>query len=444
MNQQREAINTIKEWLLNKNNKSNPFFLLLGRAGTGKTYSMKILAEECSKESFLFTAPTNKATAQLEMVVGKEICKTTHSALGLQLAYSEDRELVNTGSQVAELKRISCLIVDECSMVDQAKVGDPLKLLDYLEQLALKYKFKVLFMGDEYQLPPVKSETGHSPVFKINMPNYELTQVRRHGGDIFGFCEKVRAGLMRKDFVFRRHPKFPLKTLQIEVLKENLDNFMSGKAKIIAWRNKTVDAYNKLIRILQFGKEVPELVVGDQLIFTQPLFSWNETFPTPFGDILHATDPDMDTSFWEFADKGCFRLMASIDTSAEVSEIEEIVLYSIPCFKVKLKVEGKEDMTGFFLGVKGRRQLKLKADRLRKAAIVEKSARAWKIYYRFTQCFMQIKFSYALTAHRSQGSTFENVFVNLPDILSNYQKFEALKCAYVAISRASKKLHLIK
>jgi len=42
-----------------------------------------------------------------------------------------------------------------------------------------------------------------------------------------------------------------------------------------------------------------------------------------------------------------------------------------------------------------------------------------------------------MTVHKSQGSTFENVFVDAEDILANPNREEALRCLYVAVSRAS-------
>jgi exodeoxyribonuclease-5 len=46
-----------------------------------------------------------------------------------------------------------------------------------------------------------------------------------------------------------------------------------------------------------------------------------------------------------------------------------------------------------------------------------------------------------MTAHKSQGSTFENVFVDVQNIWRNPNKEEAMQCLYVACSRASH--HLI-
>jgi superfamily I DNA/RNA helicase len=61
----------------------------------------------------------------------------------------------------------------------------------------------------------------------------------------------------------------------------------------------------------------------------------------------------------------------------------------------------------------------------------------WIDYWKIKRIFTDIRPAYAMTVHKSQGSTFENVFVDAQDILSNPNREEALRCLYVAISRAS-------
>lgn len=48
-----------------------------------------------------------------------------------------------------------------------------------------------------------------------------------------------------------------------------------------------------------------------------------------------------------------------------------------------------------------------------------------------------------LTVHRSQGSTFYNVFIDVNDILKNINDDEAKRCLYTAITRASNNIYLL-
>ena len=60
-----------------------------------------------------------------------------------------------------------------------------------------------------------------------------------------------------------------------------------------------------------------------------------------------------------------------------------------------------------------------------------------------TDIFAQLNYGYCITVHKSQGSTFKNVFIDLSDILNNNNTIEVSKCVYTAITRSSEKLELL-
>ena len=67
----------------------------------------------------------------------------------------------------------------------------------------------------------------------------------------------------------------------------------------------------------------------------------------------------------------------------------------------------------------------------------------WQDFWVLNDAFAELKPHYAMTCHRSQGSTYENVFVDYPNIMSNPGgKFEALRCLYTGCTRASQMLYL--
>ena len=57
--------------------------------------------------------------------------------------------------------------------------------------------------------------------------------------------------------------------------------------------------------------------------------------------------------------------------------------------------------------------------------------------------FAEIHYGYAITVHKSQGSTFKNVFIDMSDILENNNISETSKCLYTALTRASSTLKLL-
>jgi len=77
--------------------------------------------------------------------------------------------------------------------------------------------------------------------------------------------------------------------------------------------------------------------------------------------------------------------------------------------------------------------------------IVEKKInRIWKDWQtNVMDRFAQLNYGYAITVHKSQGSTFKNVFIDIMDIFENPNQPERLKCLYTAITRSSHSLELL-
>jgi hypothetical protein len=77
--------------------------------------------------------------------------------------------------------------------------------------------------------------------------------------------------------------------------------------------------------------------------------------------------------------------------------------------------------------------------------IIEKKInRIWKDWQEnVIDRFAQLNYGYAITVHKSQGSTFKNVFIDIMDIFENFNKKERLKCIYTAITRSSHSLELL-
>jgi len=59
------------------------------------------------------------------------------------------------------------------------------------------------------------------------------------------------------------------------------------------------------------------------------------------------------------------------------------------------------------------------------------------------ECFAELNYGYCITVHKSQGSTFKNVFIDMNDIFANNNINETSKCLYTAITRSSKTLKLL-
>jgi hypothetical protein len=69
----------------------------------------------------------------------------------------------------------------------------------------------------------------------------------------------------------------------------------------------------------------------------------------------------------------------------------------------------------------------------------------WEFYYYYyIDQFAQINYGNAITTHRSQGSTYKNVYVDLIDIITyNDIKKEGYQCLYTAVTRAAENLEIL-
>jgi hypothetical protein len=68
----------------------------------------------------------------------------------------------------------------------------------------------------------------------------------------------------------------------------------------------------------------------------------------------------------------------------------------------------------------------------------------WKYWNEnFVAQFADVIFGYSITTHKAQGSTFNNVFIDADDILTNTNLTEAKRCIYTALTRASNEIHIL-
>jgi len=81
-------------------------------------------------------------------------------------------------------------------------------------------------------------------------------------------------------------------------------------------------------------------------------------------------------------------------------------------------------------------------DKLRE---LEKRKRAWRAYFATKEKFRDFKYIYASTIHKSQGSTFDTVYIDttvIASLINRYEHDMAYRLLYVAITRASKDIIL--
>ncbi len=176
---QGEALEKITAWLKTPLLPGNEIFKLFGWAGTGKTFvarEITEIAEEVFRDNFnrspfpsmkpyYFAAFTGKACH----VMSKKGCSPVSTIH--QLIYKLDKEATEAEgkpvfylNQQSILKHLKLLILDECSMVNEALARD-----------LLSFKVKILVLGDPEQLQPIDG----SGFFTSGTPDHLLTEIHR-------------------------------------------------------------------------------------------------------------------------------------------------------------------------------------------------------------------------------------------------------------------------
>jgi len=396
------------------------FFVLSGPAGTGKTYTIRALMNQI-KSKLIFTAPTNKATKVLrDTFIEHKLeggytptCRTIYSLLALRMEPNGEVKQLAYPEDPVDLSQFAAIVLDEGSMVNS-------KLWKYIQELSKEQNVKFIILGDMYQLPPVGEP--NSPVWLL--PNImHLKTVMRHDNQILTLATSLREVM--------NHP-IPSLTISSDwkngegVMKVDNANFIhrikrateeglfSGatNCKAIAWRNVSVESLNRIIRQTLFPGTVGDFFPDDRIILLEPAKSFTDE------KIIATTD-----------EEGTIE-RTDIDWHPDYPEVK--------CYRCVVQMDGGHPLTLWKLHPDAKKAYDIKLAEL--AARAKANGRYWKDYWGFKDSFHNFRYGYAITAHRAQGSTYTQTFVNMTDIMMNRDRLEAFRCLYVAVTRAKKRI----
>lgn len=394
-NGQRESLEEIKIWLSNRS--GDDFFTLMGRAGTGKTTLLDYIVQY-AKESLRFnivcTAPTNKAVKVLSDKISHNKFRTIHSLLKIRPKRIKDKEVfVPDNSDDMKEEFFDLIIVDECSMVSE-------ELLKLIRKKIRNKSTKVLFSGDIGQLQPINEEISETFLF----PSTELTEIVRHGDVISKSAEKVRCSGEIVEFNQIIHSPI-IEWKRLNDVKEAFKNFPDNpdNIRVLCWTNENVRKWNKTLRKVILGYEPKEeFVVGEAIMAREACLNPMEQI------ILNNSEEG---------------IILSVNEQKECWDLRVRKMYGMD--EVDLKVI-KEDFIEEFNEI-----LSDLANR-----------KEWSEFWLYKKKYHDITHCMAMTVHKSQGSTFNTVVADTPDITKNYDLEERNQLVYVALTRASNNIYL--
>lgn len=441
------VLQKISEFLVSSN--SEDLFLLKGYAGTGKTTIISTVVNhlwELKKKAVLM-APTGRAAKVISNYSGKEAF-TIHKKIYFPKAQKGGGV---TFSLQPNKHRDTFFIVDEASMIgdstSESKLFENGSLLDDLMQYVYSgYGCKLILIGDTAQLPPVKMEL--SPALDAQtLSNYynkeviaiELNEVVR---------QKEESGILHNATLLRQ----TLENGFYEDFKFNLQNFKDiikpedgyelqdaindaynvlGKEDtvIILRSNKRANLFNENIRSRILFQE-SELATGDYLMVVKNNYFWVK--PTSDAGFIANGDIIEILEIHNFKDLYGFRFAEVTVRMVDYPKMKpfETVLL-LDTIKSESPSLSYEDSNKLYQEVmKDYEDVKSKYKKFL-------SVKANKYFNA-----LQVKFSYAITCHKSQGGQWNTVFVEQPYLPNGIDK-EYLRWLYTAVTRAKEKLYLI-
>ncbi len=423
-------------------------FVLRGYAGTGKTSLVSALIAVLPqlRVSSLLLAPTGRAAKVLSgyshqsaFTIHKKIYMTVTDASGA----------VRTARAINK-HAYTLFIVDEASMIGLEPGSSGQSLLeDLIDYVYDGNHCRLMLIGDTAQLPPVgQSESPAlddrylSSAFSLNVLSIELTEVVRQqnlSGILAGATE-LRDQI--SNLGYGAEVEMPLFTTAPDVIKldgaeltdtlfREYESLNTENVVVVTRSNKRANMFNQGIRNSVLFRE-QEVNAGDYLMVVKNNYYWLDDDSTigfiANGDIVEVMSvrnvqelygfrfADATLRFVDYPDEqtcDCKLLLSTLySESPSLTADEQQRLY-------EAIMEDYSDMPR-------------KADRLRELRL--------NPYYNA----LQIKFSYALTCHKTQGGQWNTVIIDQgfipPDMAIDR---DYLRWLYTAFTRATERVYLL-
>lgn len=440
---------------------------LEGVAGTGKTFLISHYFKTILKQKLTVrvSAPTNKAKELIGKMSGFP-ANTIHSILGLR----PDTSLENYNPTKPMFSKIASkdtsfniLVVDEASMINK-------KLYDDLLKTAKEEDFKIIFLGDRYQLPPINEslskvflECDYKPLLnttvrqELENPNYEvskkaLNSVIYKNNDIEDFLNKsVGKKVKDKSFYNFLNGKKDV----TKFFKDSREELISGDSIILCFSNAAVSKINLHLRnkVLNFNETLDknDILIGYRNVSNKIKNFYDQIIVNSLN--YKIKNFSKITKYFREVNDNYVECNATDDydlcfSGYDVKLIETENKSSINTFIVDhndIYYDSYIEIVSFLFY----------------NAINYRKKSYWEKYYNFINnnlTFVNIikngdkikkkdlDYGYAITVHKSQGSTYKNCYINYKDI-NKCKYFSGIdfrnRLLYVALTRSNTNNYII-
>jgi hypothetical protein len=468
-------VDQLAEFLSDRTKK---VFLVKGYAGTGKTFITKGLTEyfRFIKRSYILAAPTGKAAK----VIANKTQSAAHTIHKTIYSFKDLREYRDEGLEGTEAYKVyaklavnenssdTVYVVDEASMISDVyqegeffRCGSGYMLRDLLKYINLDHNDhfkKLILIGDDAQLPPVGM--GFSPALdskylvrehNLQSEEYELTEVVR---------QKAGSGVMENSIKLRKSlTKGVFNELEFEMGYDDLTHIepidlmpaylsashgkISAEVVVIAYSNADVLEFNKRIR-QHFFPGVEEVTKGDKLMVTSNNSAHG--FLISNGDFAQVRDihPERESRVVKLKRQKSSGEIEVIPVPIHFRDAT-IIVRNLEGEPVQLAVKILENLLySENAGLSSDENKALYVDFAMRLPHLKPNTLEFKETLVADPYFnaLKVKFGYAITCHKAQGSEWNHVFIKCRTHMSQLSK-DYFRWLYTAITRTSKQLYLL-
>ena len=452
--QQSAIVNAVS--FLKTNTDPTQYYVIEGKAGTGKTTIAKEILKEFEDEQIYVAAVSHKAKGVIKSSFGDDTRgKKFFSIAGLLgMKGINDNDTQTTKFQVGLKVPLldnppALLVIDEASMITE----DVLKKIININS-SLSRPFQMLFLGDIGQIQPIRDEQSEfyrtykdllnkkSDIFNSKHKSKLITRVRQgEANPILPYADYFWENSQKENpelnptqhivrnnqitdkgsLLFSNSESEVLNSV-IKAVKNAVEKGLTNHVKIVTYHVNEKTELNQKIHEALFGKD-SDYSNGDMLILNSPY------------DL-----PDVNATMENSSE---IQIKSIQDTDVDEFGVHTLYLETNGTAYTRTGNEQKDCV----IQVVSRNDIGLYNQKLQELASYAKrqtnralKKQAWSDFWEYKGRYADVDFGYAITAHKSQGSTYDIVVVDEKDIMgttatSNQEKSELI---YTALTRPRK------
>lgn len=452
--QQSAIVNAVS--FLKTNTDPTQYYVIEGKAGTGKTTIAKEILKEFEDEQIYVAAVSHKAKGVIKSSFGDDTRgKKFFSIAGLLgMKGINDNDTQTTKFQVGLKVPLldnppALLVIDEASMITE----DVLKKIININS-SLSRPFQMLFLGDIGQIQPIRDEQSEfyrthkdllnkkSDIFNSKHKSKLITRVRQgEANPILPYADyfwensqKENPELNPTQHIVRNNQitdngsllfsnsEAEVLNSVIKAVRNAVEKGLTNHVKIVTYHVNEKTELNQKIHEALFGKD-SDYSNGDMLILNSPY------------DL-----PDVNATMENSSE---IQIKSIQDTDVDEFGVHTLYLETNGTAYTRTGNEQKDCV----IQVVSRNDIGLYNQKLQELASYAKrqtnralKKQAWSDFWEYKGRYADVDFGYAITAHKSQGSTYDIVVVDEKDIMgttatSNQEKSELI---YTALTRPRK------